>query len=116
MIEKQNDAESGDDLIEVVAVIEVPEHQEFEQQTEGERSEQRQHQCAEEVADHAVKRHSEIGAEHILGAVRQIDEIHHAEHQREAGRDQEQKNAELQSVQDLDEEERACHASSSPAK
>ena len=44
-----------------------------------------------------------------MGAVRQIDEIDHAEHQREAGRDQKQKNAELQSVEDLDKEERACH-------
>jgi hypothetical protein len=39
--------------------------------------------------------------------VSEIDEIHHAEDQREARRDQKQENAELQSVQDLDEEESA---------
>ncbi len=32
-----------------------------------------------------------------------IDEVHDAEHQREAGGDQEQDQSELQAVQDLDE-------------
>ena len=39
--------------------------------------------------------------------MREIDEIHHAEHQRQPGRDQEQQDAELQAVQDLDQQERA---------
>ena len=91
----------------MVAIIEVAEDQKLEQQAEAERGEQRQHQSGEKIADQAVERHGEVGAEHVLNAVRQIDEIHHAEHQREAGRDQEQQNAELQSVQDLDQEERA---------
>ena len=88
-------------------VVEMAEDEEFQQQTERERREQRQHQRGQKVADHAVKRHGEVGAEHVLDAVSKIDEIHHAEDQRQAGCDQEQKDAELQSVQDLDEKERA---------
>jgi hypothetical protein len=42
-----------------------------------------------------------------LHAVREIDEIHDAEHQRQAGCDKEQQDPELQSIQNLDEEERA---------
>ena len=106
MIEEQNDAERRDHLIEVVAVVEVAEDQKLEQQAEAERGEQRQHQRREEIADQAVEGHGEVGAEHVLDAVRQIDEVHHAEHQRQAGRDQEQQNAELDAVEDLDEEER----------
>ncbi len=89
MVEEQDDAERGDHLIEVVTIIEMAENQKFEQQAEGERREQRQDERRQKVAGDAVKRHGEIGAEHVLDAVGQIDEIHHAEHQRQAGRDQE---------------------------
>ena len=107
MIEKQNDAECGNDLIEVVAIVEMAEHQKLKQQPESQRRQQRQRQRGEEIADDAVKRHRKIGAEHVLNAMREIDEIHHAEDQRQAGRDQKQQDAKLQAVQDLDEEERA---------
>jgi hypothetical protein len=42
----------------------------------------------------------EIGAHHVERAVRQIDEIHDAEHQRQPGRQQEQQQAELQPFSD----------------
>jgi len=41
--------------------------------------------------------------------VRQIDEVHHSEHQSEARGDQEQKNAELQPVENLDGEKGGGH-------
>ena len=41
--------------------------------------------------------------------MREVDEVHHAEDQRQSGRDEEQDEAELQTVQDLDEEECWCH-------
>ena len=85
----------------------MAEDEEFEQQAERQGREQRQDERSQKVADDPVKRHGEVGPEHVLDAVGEIDEIHDAENQRQAGRDQEQKDAELQSVEDLDEEERA---------
>ena len=73
----------------MVALIKVAENEELEQQSECERGKQRQHQRGQKIADKAVERHRQIGAQHVLDAVGEIDEVHHAEHQREAGRDQE---------------------------
>src|SRR4051812_14039753 len=42
--------------------------------------------------------------------MRQVDEVHHAEDERQAGRDQEQQYAELQAVECLDDEEGDAHA------
>jgi hypothetical protein len=41
--------------------------------------------------------------------VGEVDEIHHPEHQRQPGRDQEQDHAELQAVENLDDEEGDGH-------
>ena len=70
--------------------------------------------AAEEASGERVEGHREIGAEHVLDAVGEIDEIHHAEHQREAGRDQEQKDAELQPVEGLNHEKGGGHGLSDP--
>ena len=116
VIEKQDDAEGGDHLIEVIAVVEVAENQKLQQQAEEERGGERQHQRKEEISHQSVEGYGEISAEHILHAVRQVDEVHHTEHQRQAGCNQEQKNAELQAVEDLDQKERGGHGLSSLAE
>ena len=41
----------------------------------------------------------EIGAEHVERAVRQIDQVHDAENQRQAGREQKQQHAQLHAVE-----------------
>ena len=89
MVEEQDDAERGDHLIEVVTVIEVAENKEFEQQAERQSRKQGQDERSQKVAGDPVERHGEVGPEHVLDAVGQIDEIHDAEHQRQAGGDQE---------------------------
>ena len=43
----------------------------------------------------------EIGAQHVERAVRQVDEVHDAEDQRQPGGEQEQQQAELQAVEAL---------------
>src|SRR6185437_6845123 len=43
----------------------------------------------------------EIGAHHIERAMREIDEVHDPKHQRQPRRQQEQQQPELQSIQDL---------------
>jgi len=42
VIEKKNDAEGGDHVVEVIAVVEMPKHREFEQKSERERGGERQ--------------------------------------------------------------------------
>jgi hypothetical protein len=47
--------------------------------------------------------------------MREIDEVHHAEHKRKTGCDQKQQHSKLQSVENLNEDESTAHAFSSPA-
>ncbi len=88
----------------------MPEHHELEQQPEQQRGAEREHQRRQEAAGDRVERDREIGAQHVLNAVCQVDEVHDPEHQRQAGRDQEQQHAELQPVEDLDNEKRGGHS------
>jgi len=64
----------------------------------------------EEAAGQTIECHRQIGAQHVLDAVGEIDEIHHAEHQRQPRRHQKQQHAELQPVEELDDEQRGGHA------
>jgi hypothetical protein len=109
MIEKKDDAEGGNDVIEMIAVVEMPEHREFQQKPEGERGGERQDERGEKAAGERIEGDREIGAQHVLHAVREVDEIHHPEHQRQACRNQKQKHAELQTVEDLNYEKGAGH-------
>ena len=113
LIQEQDDAKGRDHLFEVVAVIEMPEHRELEQQPEGERGRQREDQREQEVAGQSVEHYREVGAQHVLDAVREVDEVHHAEHQRETRRDQEQQDAELKPVENLDDKEAGGHRTGS---
>jgi hypothetical protein len=106
LVDEQNDAEGRHHVVEMVARVELPKHQQFERERKCERRGKRQHQRREEAAGEAVERHRQIGAQHVLNAVREVDEVHHPEHQRQPGRDQEQQHPELQPVEDLYEEKR----------
>ena len=114
MIDEQNDAECCDDVVEVIAAVEMAKHQEFEQQPAQERGGERQDERRQKASGEREEGHREIGAEHVLDAMGEIDEIHHAEHQREAGGDQEQKDAELQPVEGLNHEKGGGHGLSDP--
>src|SRR4029079_9682656 len=56
------------------------------------------------------RREREIGADHVERAVREVDEVHDAEHERQPRRHQKQRHAELQAVQELLEDEGEVHA------
>jgi hypothetical protein len=109
MIEEKDDAEGGDDVIEMIAVVEMTEDREFQQKSENERGGERQDERGEKAAGERIEGDRKIGAKHILHAVREVDEIHHPEHQRQARRNQKQKYAELQTVEDLNYEEGTGH-------
>ena len=95
----------------MVAVVEVAEDDDLEQQAEGERRRQCQREAGGEAPGPGDEGGGEIGADHVLHAVREVDEIHHPEHERQPGRDQEQDDPELQPVEGLDEEEGGGHRS-----
>ncbi len=109
LIEKDDDAEGRQHLIEMAAVVEMPEDQHLQQQSERQRCRQRQRQPQQKAAGHRGKGRRQIGADHVLDAMGEVDKVHHAEHQRQAGGDQEQDQSKLQSVEDLDQEEGEGH-------
>ncbi len=109
LVEEQDDAEGRQHLREVVAVVEVAEHRDLEHEPDEERRRQGEEQRHEEAARHRGEPRREIGADHVLHAVREVDEVHDAEDQRQPRRDQEQEDAELQAVERLHEDERQRH-------
>src|SRR5256885_4737662 len=109
MIEEEDDAESGDDMIEMVTLIEMSEYDELQQEPEDERSDECKRRRQQKMAGQGVKGDGEISPQHVLHPVREIDEVHHPEHQRKAGGDQKEKDAELQAVEHLNDEERGVH-------
>ena len=114
MIDEKDDAEGCDDVVEVISAVEMSKHHEFEQEPAQQGGAKRQDERCEEASGDRVESNREIGAEHVLDAVGKVDEVHHAEHQREACRDQEQKDAELQPVEGLNHEEGGGHLLSDP--
>src|SRR5262249_13234494 len=112
LIEKNDDAESCDHLLKVVTVIEMTEDQELEKQPENQGCRQSQYQGDQKIAGQRIEGDSKIGAQHVLDAVREVDEVHHPEHERESGRDQEEQDAELEPVQDLDDNKPRGHYTS----
>src|SRR5262249_56114634 len=56
-----------------------------------------------------VEGDSQVSAQHVLDAVREVDEVHHPEYERKTRRDQEKQDAKLEPVQNLDDEEARGH-------
>src|SRR3974390_2816925 len=94
----------------MVAAVEMAKDRELEKQPECERGGEREHEGGEEAAGPPVEHHRQIGAEHVLDAVREVDEVQHAEQEGKPGRDEKEQHAELEPVEDLDEEEAGGHA------
>ena len=93
----------------MVAAVQPAEDQELDRKAEGERGRQREGERAPEPPGQRSEHGREIGADHVLHAVSEIDEIHHAEGQRQTSGDQKKQDAELQAVQGLDGQDREGH-------
>src|SRR5262249_19330882 len=113
IVEEQNDAKGRHDLVEVIPAIKMTEHQKFKQKPARQRRCQRENKSGQKIASQGVEHDCEIGAKHVLDAVSEIDEIHHAKDKRQPRSDKEQENAQLQSIKQLDQEKRARHEISS---
>ena len=64
---------------------------------------------ADPEAAEAGARETDVGAEHIERSMRQIDEIHDPENQRQSRRQQEQDHAKLNAIQELFGEKNVIH-------
>ncbi len=93
----------------MIAAIEMPEHHEFKHEPDDERSCEREHKRGEKAAGQSVEHHREVGAQHVLDPMREVDEVHHPEHEGEAGRDQKQQHPKLKAVENLNDEKRGGH-------
>ncbi len=88
-------------MIEMIASVKVPQCHEFQHDAEQQRGAEREHHADDEIPGPRHEGRREVGAHHVERAMRQIDEVHDAEHQRQSRRQQKQQQPELQSVQEL---------------
>ncbi len=65
------------------------------------RAENRQNHGEDEASGQDGEGGGEIGAQHVERAMRQVDEVHDAEHQRQPGGQQKQQHAQLHAVEAL---------------
>ena len=85
----------------MIARIELADHDELDQQAGN--------GCRRKTAEHRQHKRSRalghkrraVSADHVKGAVRQIDDAHDAEDERQPGGQQEQRDPELNAVQNL---------------
>ena len=85
----------------MVAAVEPPHRDHFERHADHERGGEREHGAEHEAAGQRREGRGEIGADHVERAVRQVDQIHDAEDQRQPRRQQEQQHAKLDAVEAL---------------
>ena len=96
-------------MVEVITPIEPAQRHHLDRHADHERGDEGEQRPGEEAAGQRREGGGEIGADHVERAVRQVDEIHDPEHQRQPGRKQEQQQPELQAVQALfDEQQHGC--------
>ena len=85
----------------MVAAVEPAQRDHLDHHSDQQGGAERQHRAGDEAAGPGRKGRGEISAHHVERTVRQVHQIHDAENQRQPGREQEQQQPELQSVQAL---------------
>jgi hypothetical protein len=85
----------------LVAAVERPDRDHLHGHAGNQGRDQPEPQAHHEAVGQADEGRGEIGAEHVERAVRQVDQIHDAEDERQTRREQEQQHAELDAVEAL---------------
>ena len=98
----------------MVAAVEPAHRDHLDRHADQQRRDQREQRASDEAAGQRGERGGEIGADHVERAVRQIDQIHDAEHERQPGGEQEQQQPELQAVQALFDEQQHGRSDAAP--
>ncbi len=87
-------ADGQQHLIEIAGAIELAIQEAFEHHAHQSRCQKGHRQRGKKRPAEAIdQRHGDVTAEHREGAMREVDEIHHAERDRQADRQQEQQHA-----------------------
>jgi hypothetical protein len=113
--ENQYQAVGEQHLVEVVALVEVAEQQALQRHAEHHGERDREQDRGRQVAGHSGQRPRQVGADHVEAAMGQVDDAHDAEHQRQPAGDEEQQQAVLQAVEQLDQEKGEIHGKSAVA-
>jgi hypothetical protein len=101
LVDDQDQRERGEHLRQVVARVQRSQHAHLEKHADDRgRRDGKQH-AGDERAGELHEGGGDERAQHVKRAVREVDHVHDAEHQREAGGEQEQHQPELQAVQRL---------------
>jgi len=105
LIEDQNQSEGQQHLLQMIAVIEMPDEQIFDQEAaqEGERYPERKRK--EHIAERTREAQRQIGAEHVERAVREVDHAQNAENKGQSACGQEDQQSRLQTVEKLNEDQ-----------
>ena len=82
----------------MVAVAHRAQHDQFDQNADDQDDRNHQDDRQQETTGPGQEHRRNIGPQHVERAMRQIDDVHYAEHQRQSGRNQEQKDPELNAV------------------
>jgi len=101
LVGDQDQREGGEHLRQVVACVEPAQHGEFEQRTDRHRAGHRCQHADHERAARRRSRRSQIGADHVQRAMRQVDHVHDPEDERQPSRQQKEHEAELDTVEGL---------------
>src|ERR1017187_6042776 len=96
LIENENERKGQQHLLQMIAVIEMPDKQKFDQETaqEGERYPHRQ--SKKYIAEDTGEGQRQVRAKHVERAVRKIDHSQNAEYQRQTARGQKDQQPRLQ--------------------
>src|SRR5208282_1160873 len=85
----------------MTAAVQSPDGDDLEHHAGEKRGDNCQNDADDEASGQGGESGSKIGAEHVKRAVRQVDEVHDAEDQRQPGGQQEQQHAQLHAVEAL---------------
>jgi hypothetical protein len=116
LVEKQDQAEGSEHLIEVVARIQRAQRDQLDDDPDHQRSGQPERHAQQVRARHLIEVGREIRSDHVKRAVREVDEVHDAEDEREPRGHQEQRDPELHPVQGLFDDKDRIHAETKRAR
>ncbi|KAG0925707.1 hypothetical protein G6F31_018641 [Rhizopus arrhizus] len=105
-VRKQQQAERGQHLVQVIALVQLADHQHLDRHAVQAGTQQGRQHAGQERPRGADRVGGAIRAHHVEGPVRQVHHAHDPEDQRQSGRQHEKHGAELQAVQQLFEQKR----------
>ena len=95
-IEEQQQPERAEHVVEMTGFVEPPDRDDFQYHPGNEGADNRQNHGEDEASGQDGEGGGEISAEHVERTVRQVHEVHDAEHQGQPGGQQKQQHAQLQ--------------------